>query len=69
MYRCIFYLLVEILSGRYADDFEPDDDESDEFRSSAEENSADESPTQSKYRKPVVSLMLSLFSSLEMPSM
>ncbi|XP_045212183.2 katanin-interacting protein-like isoform X2 [Mercenaria mercenaria] len=43
----------EILSGRYADDFEPDE-ESDELRSSASENSADESPTQSRYRKPPV---------------
>ncbi|XP_060552512.1 katanin-interacting protein-like isoform X2 [Ruditapes philippinarum] len=42
----------EILSGRYADDFEPAE-ESDEFRSSDDENSADESPAQSKYKKPV----------------
>jgi hypothetical protein len=48
------------LSGRYADDFEPAE-ESDEFRSSDDENSADESPAQSKYKKPVVSLVLSIF--------
>ena len=45
------FLISEILSGRYVDDFEADDD-SDEIRSSGTENSEDES--RSTHRKQTV---------------